>query len=403
MKWVVFWLVLAVFCLPVWADMTAEQVLGELICLNPGDGVYEPGLVQAGGFGQSAACHIDAMCHPEHIDYFKGVGLFKGGATMYFINTTAPDDSVRFIVKYHCLKAVIGEVYNFEVALNWRITSCQSMDFPPEKQVFNFTARADAVSEQADRVLLTLLKVESDFGQPVEITLLGWNKRELTKGEQGMIMLGYPMGDIQKIVLPRVYANNPEWDRVTVEVGYGKGAIEPGFSGAPLIEDGMVLADLSKAMMHGCPKFEWGIQAYGELNKLSKHWQVFGPFLDNANLGVDSLTSRKVILKPEKIEGLFSFVAKLTDSAPYNFSLSQNYPNPFNPTTTIVYELPKSTQVKVAIYNINGQLIKTIINGWQEAGEYRVTFDGTNFPAGIYFLNLQAGEFKKTIKMNLLK
>ena len=88
---------------------------------------------------------------------------------------------------------------------------------------------------------------------------------------------------------------------------------------------------------------------------------------------------------------------------PAKFVLSQNYPNPFNPTTDIKYDLPKSGLVSLRVYDINGRLIKEIVNQKQVAGSYTARFDASNLSSGIYFYKLSAGEFKAQNKMVLIK
>jgi hypothetical protein len=85
-----------------------------------------------------------------------------------------------------------------------------------------------------------------------------------------------------------------------------------------------------------------------------------------------------------------------------------NYPNPFVSQTTINYTLSKKTQVSLMIYNLNGQLVKTLQNGDQNAGDYSINWNGLNNygireSSGIYFCRLQTDSFVKTIKISLLK
>ena len=68
-----------------------------------------------------------------------------------------------------------------------------------------------------------------------------------------------------------------------------------------------------------------------------------------------------------------------------NYSLSQNYPNPFNPSTTISYEIPKTTNVSIKVYNILGKEIATLVNEKQETGTYKVEFNGSNLSRSIYY------------------
>ncbi len=88
---------------------------------------------------------------------------------------------------------------------------------------------------------------------------------------------------------------------------------------------------------------------------------------------------------------------------PSDFSLGQNYPNPFNPTTTIPYTLKKSGLVQLNIYNLNGQLVKTLINQQMAPGSYKATFDGANLSSGIYYYKLTVDGRVFTKKMMLVK
>lgn len=97
-----------------------------------------------------------------------------------------------------------------------------------------------------------------------------------------------------------------------------------------------------------------------------------------------------------------------TEALPKSFALSQNYPNPFNPSTTILYDLPKDANVTLKIYNVLGEEVATIVNDNKSAGYHSVVWNGrTNkgiaAASGIYFYHLSAGDFKRTLKMILLK
>ncbi|HZW39344.1 MAG TPA: T9SS type A sorting domain-containing protein [Ignavibacteriaceae bacterium] len=94
---------------------------------------------------------------------------------------------------------------------------------------------------------------------------------------------------------------------------------------------------------------------------------------------------------------------KENKNIPANFSLSQNYPNPFNPSTKINYTLPYTAKVKLQVYDVLGNLITTIVNEEQNAGSYKVDLDLSKFSSGIYFFQLQAGNFIQTKKMILMK
>jgi photosystem II stability/assembly factor-like uncharacterized protein len=88
---------------------------------------------------------------------------------------------------------------------------------------------------------------------------------------------------------------------------------------------------------------------------------------------------------------------------PSQFTLSQNYPNPFNPNTTIKYELPKSSMVRLSVYDMLGREASVLANERRDAGVHELTFDGSNLASGVYFYRLQAGDFVQAKTFILLK
>ena len=90
-------------------------------------------------------------------------------------------------------------------------------------------------------------------------------------------------------------------------------------------------------------------------------------------------------------------------SKPTNFVLFQNYPNPFNPITTISYQIPKASDVSLAIYNINGQFIETLVNTHQDAGTYKTQWKAKDVSSGIYLYKLTAGDYTEVRKCMLLR
>ncbi len=91
------------------------------------------------------------------------------------------------------------------------------------------------------------------------------------------------------------------------------------------------------------------------------------------------------------------------NETPASFSLEQNYPNPFNPTTNIKFGLPKSGNVKLAVYNILGNEVSVLIDGYKQAGSYTADFDASKLSSGIYFYKLIGQGFVSTKKMMLIK
>jgi hypothetical protein len=88
---------------------------------------------------------------------------------------------------------------------------------------------------------------------------------------------------------------------------------------------------------------------------------------------------------------------------PDKYALHQNYPNPFNPSTQISYGLTKATHVSLKVFDLLGREVAILVDEIHPAGTHSATFDGSNFPSGIYFYHLQAGDFTMTKKMVLLK
>ncbi len=90
-------------------------------------------------------------------------------------------------------------------------------------------------------------------------------------------------------------------------------------------------------------------------------------------------------------------------SIPDQFILYTSYPNPFNATTTISYELPRASNIELKIFDLQGREVQTMYRGYQQAGSYRATFDGSAHASGTYFVRLQAGTSVQTRKIVLLK
>jgi hypothetical protein len=109
-----------------------------------------------------------------------------------------------------------------------------------------------------------------------------------------------------------------------------------------------------------------------------------------------------------------------SNTIPTSYSLQQNYPNPFNPTTKIKFDIPSNVKretsdvlfplrkggegvVTLKIYDILGKEIATLVNEQLAPGTYEVTFDGSEFPSGVYFYQLKTNNFSETKKLLLIK
>ncbi len=96
-------------------------------------------------------------------------------------------------------------------------------------------------------------------------------------------------------------------------------------------------------------------------------------------------------------------VAQISGSFPSKFSLGQNYPNPFNPETNIKFQISKFADVNLTVFDILGRETAALVNKQLSPGTYELQWDASNYPSGIYYYRLQAGDFSETKKMILLK
>ena len=96
-------------------------------------------------------------------------------------------------------------------------------------------------------------------------------------------------------------------------------------------------------------------------------------------------------------------VAEPAACKPEAFALYQNYPNPFNPSTTIRFSIPEDQKVRLSVYNLLGQLIRTLVDEEMEAGRHSIVFNAAGLSSGVYFYRMQAESFVSTKRFILLK
>ncbi len=114
---------------------------------------------------------------------------------------------------------------------------------------------------------------------------------------------------------------------------------------------------------------------------------------------------------PAVVGGMVTLGAGETPKAdvlPTNISLNQNFPNPFNPSTEISFALPDARFVKLSVFNLLGQEVKSLVSGQMPAGYHKIIWDGTNndgagVPSGSYLYRMDAGDFSQSMKMVMLK
>ncbi len=88
---------------------------------------------------------------------------------------------------------------------------------------------------------------------------------------------------------------------------------------------------------------------------------------------------------------------------PVEFGLSQNHPNPFNPGTTIMYQLPGASMVRLSVFDLLGREISVLVNERVEGGTHKISFDGHGLASGTYLCRLHAGDFVSVKRMLFIK
>jgi len=125
---------------------------------------------------------------------------------------------------------------------------------------------------------------------------------------------------------------------------------------------------------------------------------VVGPIIDRFEVAMETFVWFQAIVRPDVSQG----------EVPRAYKLAQNVPNPFNPSTSITFAMKDKGVVTLKIYNVAGQLVRTLMNGTKDIGSYTVTWDGKNdrggaVASGVYFYKMETKDFSQTKKMVMLR
>ncbi|MHB2150960.1 FlgD immunoglobulin-like domain containing protein [Calditrichota bacterium LG25] len=139
------------------------------------------------------------------------------------------------------------------------------------------------------------------------------------------------------------------------------------------------------------------------------HWT--GPFFTAADTAANWVRAEHITALSNWIltaDTTLVGIASSGDARPLTFQLYSAYPNPFNPATTIRFDVPRAAVVEVAVYNMLGQRVRTLVNERLAPGEYRIQWDGRNqqggvLPSGVYFVRMKAERFTAVRKVMLIK
>ena len=98
-----------------------------------------------------------------------------------------------------------------------------------------------------------------------------------------------------------------------------------------------------------------------------------------------------------------SMNSDIYQSGPHKFELSSIYPNPFNPATEINFSVPSDSYVRLSVYNVQGQEVDVIHEGFQSSGAHSYTWNASDMSSGVYYVRLISGNKAKTMKAVLMK
>ncbi|HJY62535.1 MAG TPA: glycosyl hydrolase [Ignavibacteria bacterium] len=143
-----------------------------------------------------------------------------------------------------------------------------------------------------------------------------------------------------------------------------------------------------------------GVQAQAYPQEALNFYPYYGYNLNNYDNGTSSSNVMYWILT--RLHGSIG-INQIGTEIPGRFRLWQNYPNPFNPSTTIKFDVPEKSIVKLAVFDLLGREVAEIYNAELNAGSYKYGFDGNGLASGIYFVKINAGEFSDVKKMILVK
>ncbi len=215
-------------------------------------------------------------------------------------------------------------------------------------------------------------------------------------------------------------ADESDFDRITTPIAAVYAYLRPytNSNGLAVMNFSSTQQVVSLNLSSANLKFDGGFQT-GTTYWVNDHYsgtsvQAMGSELANLSVtlpgygsAIFTISTQEEMVELPALPPLVS-VSDEKDVSPDNYFLDQNYPNPFNPTTTIRYQLPEASFVTLSIYNLLGEKVATLVSKEQANGFYEVNWNGRNdfgekLSSGIYFYRIDAGDFRQTKKMLMLK
>ncbi|MBI4550950.1 MAG: fibronectin type III domain-containing protein [Candidatus Latescibacteria bacterium] len=324
------------------------------------------------------------------------------------VSDGAASDSQSFVINVADLAASIGSIQldrsSYTGPTAQAFITVRDIDLNTDPAIRD-SARVTVISG-SDAVGISFAALETGVSTGVFVGTLGFSTTG-SNSAQGLIRVTY--GDTISVV----YTDAHPAGQRTVKAVWREQPVA------------VEIADVAGTESEGKVRLEWrvvnqkdhaGFNVLRSITPLSNYRSVNqrlitgGPTLSFVDTDVQVNTTYYYRLQAISIAGDITTFGpvEVKIAAPRTFALGQSYPNPFNAQTTIKYELPKTTPVKLVIYNILGQQVRTLVDAVQPAGYYTVQWNGRNasgrtVASGVYTYRMEAGTFVQTRKMLLVK
>ena len=270
--------------------------------------------------------------------------------------------------------------------------SVRLSDLPTDARLYFVQAEVDSIGH-SDYWEFKYISNANNLGFSVNVDVFGTSIDTLNSNEFNWISGMRPLGDSVAV------AAAPDSFVIKSELNGGRSYRIQTIPDTLQMQAYLALGDLSQAgfwdVVPDNSKFYWGL-SYRQVHNDPNNWFI----ADELRFLADFRTGQPLQITAINDPG--------NSNVPNIFQLDQNYPNPFNPATEIRYQLPKSSDVTLFIYNTLGQKVRTLVNSHQSAGRYQVKWNGKDdagrqVASGVYFYKVLAGSFSQVRKMILMR